>query len=142
MRYPREQLDASSDDGTMVENVDTLADALIGQCIVKVERHARVKDRWGYSKGGLRLTLDNGQSVSLIDTNDCCASTDLEDVIEHLDKIDHVILGVGTTGEFTRWHIYTALGDALELQVGWSAGNIGYYGYGFDILVTPEGAQT
>ena len=46
-------------------------------------------------------------------------------------------MGVGTTGEYTRWHIYADLGDVLELTVGWSCGNPFYYGYGFYIDVVP-----
>lgn len=71
----------------------------------------------------------------LADTYDTGAYTNLEDVITHLDKIDHMIMGVGTTEGFTKWHIYADLGDVLELTVGWDCGNPFYYGYGFEITV-------
>lgn len=138
-RYPEETLGEDEDNGTMVANVETLATHVIGHRIVKVEKDAEIPletQRWGHSHG-LYLTLDDGTQVWLVDTDDCCAYTHLSDVIEHLDKIDHVILGVGTTEKYEKWHIYAALGDVLELSVNWSPGNPFYYGYGFDIVVTP-----
>ena len=77
----------------------------------------------------------------LVDTDDCCAYTDLEEIILNLDKIDHAILGVGTTEGYTKWHIYADLGDVVEMQVGWSCGNPFYYGYGFEIAVVDPGAS-
>jgi hypothetical protein len=71
----------------------------------------------------------------LANTDDCCAYTDLEDFLLHADRIQHVITGVGTTGEYTTWHVFADMGDVLEMKVGWSAGNPFYYGYGFDIAV-------
>lgn len=138
-RYPVEILGEDEDNGTMVDNVETLADAVIGHKIVKVEKDAEVpleSQRWGANRG-FHLTLDNGTQVWLVDTNDCCAYTsiDADKLIEHLDRIDHVILGVGTTGGYSNWHIYCALGDVLELAVDWSPGNAFYYGYGFNITV-------
>ena len=58
-----------------------------------------------------------------------------QDVILNLDRIEHVITGVGTTDGYSVWHIYADLGDVVELKVGWSSGNPFYYGYGFDIAV-------
>ena len=71
----------------------------------------------------------------LANTNDCCAYTELEAFLLHPERVDHIIMGVGTTDTYTRWHIYADLGDVLELTVGWSCGNPFYYGYGFDIDV-------
>ena len=140
-RYPVETLGPDDDNGTMSENVSTLADAVIGHRIVEVEENAPIPkgDRYSWrATNGLRLTLDDGRSVYVANTDDCCAYTSLEGVIKHLDQIDHIITGVGTTDGFTKWHIYADLGDVLELSVGWSAGNPFYYGYGFDITVTGE----
>ena len=135
--YPTEVLDSDDDDGTMPNNVQELADAVVGHRIVAVERDADIPktDRYLSSHSGLALTLDNGQRVYLANSNDCCAFTELNDVVEHLDKIDHIITGVGTTDGYQTWHIYADLGDVLELKVGWSCGNPFYYGYGFDIVV-------
>lgn len=137
-RYPVETLGPDDDDGTMPDNVSTLAEAVVGHRIVKVEEGVVPPPRsgWGWRQSSaLALTLDDGRRVFLADTDDCCAYTSLEGVIQHLDQIDHIITGVGTTGGFTTWHIYADMGDVLELSVGWSCGNPFYYGYGFDITV-------
>jgi hypothetical protein len=134
--YPTETLDPDYDDGTMPANVEKLSEAVIGHRIVSAE-HGEVKS-WVYGTTyGLILTLDDGTKVSLADTSDCCAFTELDRFLLHPERVDHVITGVGTTDGFTKWHIYADLGDVLELDVGWSCGNPFYYGYGFDIAVEP-----
>lgn len=130
-RYPEEVLN-DYDDGTMPENVAELEMAVIGHRIVSAEE-GQVDSR--QNSTGLILTLDNGTQVQLVDTNDCCAYTALEGFLLHPEMVDHMILGVGTTDGYTKWHIYADFGDILELDVGWSCGNPFYYGYGFDILV-------
>lgn len=142
-RYPVETLDAYDDDGTMPGNVATLAQAVVGHRIVKVENNQRVPDSTSsWRSTGTAITLDNGKRVFLVDTDDCCAYTALEDFLLHVERIDHIITGVGTTDGYTNWHIYADMGDVLELKVGWSSGNPFYYGYGFDISVIepPAGA--
>lgn len=141
-RYPTEVLDGDYDNGTMPENVDKLGQAIIGRRIVSTERRKVKpnKDSWYYYRDEIDafvITLDDGTEVRLADTSDCCAHTELQEFLLHPDKVDHVILGVGTTEQYTRWHIYADLGDVLELTVGWSCGNPFYYGYGFDIDVVP-----
>ncbi|HLL34167.1 MAG TPA: hypothetical protein VK545_09810 [Streptomyces sp.] len=134
--YPDEVLSDCDDDGTMPANVEELRTAVVGHRIVKAEADAATTDRWGYSTTApLVLTLDNGKRVALRNTSDCCAYTDLENFLLHPDRVDHIITGVGTTDEYTTWHIYADMGDVLELSVGWSCGNPFYYGYGFDISV-------
>lgn len=125
--YPSETLADYEDDGTMPENVATLAEAVVGHRIVAV--------REGESKWSTTLVLDNGQQVILSNTNDCCAGTELEKFLLHPDRVDHVIAGVGTTDGYTTWHIYADAGDVLELTVGWSPGNPFYYMYGFQINI-------
>jgi hypothetical protein len=128
-RYPVETLDPDDDDGTMPANVAQLEEAVVGHRIVKAEK-----------EGGtftFTLTLDDGRRVTLRDSSDCCAFTGLEGFLAAPDMVDHVILGVGTTGGYTKWHIYADLKDALQLDVAWSCGNPFYYGYGFDIAVEP-----
>lgn len=129
--YNPEALDNDDDDGTMVENVDDLAAAVVGHRIVSAEKVQM--EYWG--GGRLILTLDNGKRVVLQDSSDCCAYTELTEFLLHPERVDHVITGVGTTEGFTVWHIYADLGDVMELKVGWSCGNPFYYGYGFSISV-------
>lgn len=137
--YPVETLDPNDDDGTMPENVATLASAVVGHRIVKAEKGQIPEDAqpqcyWG-SGEGLTLTLDTGARVRLLHTDDCCAYTELEAFLLHPERVDHVITGIGTTDGYTKWHIYADAGDVLELTVGWSCGNPFYYGYGFQIAV-------
>ena len=135
--YPTEILEPDEDDGTMPENVATLAEHVVGRKIVAVEKNTRVPGRyeWSGTRAGTALVLDNGKRVALVNDGDCCAYTELKDIVLNLDKIDHVITGVGTTDGYDTWHIYADLGDVVEMKVGWSCGNPFYYGYGFDISV-------
>jgi hypothetical protein len=126
-RYPDEVLDQDDDDGTMPENVAKLAGAVVGHRIVSADRE----------DGAFTLTLDTGARVKLRDTSDCCAYTELDGFLAHPERVDHAILGVGTTEGCTKWHIYADWGDVVELDVAWSCGNPFYYGYGFDIAVEP-----
>lgn len=134
-RYPEEVLDDEYDDGTMPNNVQELRDAVVGRRIVSAEE--RSYEGSYYRNSGLVITLDNGTEVRLADSDDCCAYTSLQSFLLHPDKVDHVIMGVGTTEGYTRWHIYADYGDIMELEVGWSCGNPFYYGYGFYIDVVP-----
>lgn len=118
----------------MPDNVAALSNAVVGHRIVSAVQQD-VKGRWRAIEQGLVLTLDNGKRVVLMDTDDCCAYTELEAFLLHPEAVDHVILGVGTTDKYTTWHIFADMGDVLELTVGWSCGNPFYYGYGFDITV-------
>lgn len=135
-RYPEETLDPDDDNGTMPDNVDILAQAVVGHRIVSAGyEDVKLKHNyWGHGQPFV-ITLDNGTKVALRHTSDCCAYTALEKFLLHPDKIDHVIMGVGTTGGYSTWHIYADWGDVLALEVGWSSGNPFYYGYGFDIDV-------
>lgn len=135
-RYPVERLDEYEDDGRMPENVAELAEAVVGRRIVSAQTET-VQARWRGATEATVLTLDDGTRVALVDTDDCCAYTALESFLLHPESVDHMILGVGTTGGYTTWHIYADFGDVMELQVGWSCGNPFYYGYGFDISVLP-----
>ncbi len=134
--YPEETLDPfHDDDGTMPGNVAQLRESVVGHRIVSADKGV-IPSRYYGATTGLILTLDDGRKVTLRDTADCCAFTELEAFLLHPERIDHVITGVGTTDGFTRWHIFADMGDVLELTVGWSSGNPFYYGYGFDIEVT------
>lgn len=138
-RYPIEELDPEhDDDGTMPANVAELADAVVGHRIVSARKET-VPGRWYGENEATVITLDNGRRVTLVDTDDCCAHTELQYFLLNPEAVDHMILGVGTTDGYTTWHIYADFGDVMQLKVGWSCGNPFYYGYGFDILV--EDAQ-
>lgn len=135
IKYEPETLDDDEDDGTMPSNVDELRQAVIGHRITSVEK---VELQEGWPTTATVITLDTGKRVRLVDTDDCCAYTAVEAFLLHPERVDHAILGVGTTDGYTKWHIFADYGDILELEVGWSSGNPFYYGYGFDILVEEE----
>ncbi|MCD2099613.1 hypothetical protein QNA24_30050 [Rhodococcus qingshengii] len=137
--YQLEELHHDEDDGTMYENLDALTDAVVGHRIISAEQK-EVPGRWYGTEVAFILTLDNGTRVQMVTQGDCCAYTELETFMLHVDKIDHIITGVGTTDGFTKWHVYADMGDVLEFQIDWSAGNTGYYAYGFDITVIPVDA--
>lgn len=134
--YTREN---EEDDGTIVENVELLAEAVVGHRIVKAEKGQVLVNEWGNRMtSGFVITLDNGTQVTLADSDDCCAYTDLEDFLLNPESVDHVIMGVATEDGYTIWNIYADYGDILKLQVGWSCGNPFYYGYGFHIAVVEQ----
>ena len=134
MEYPTEVISNKDDDGTMPNNVAKLTDAVVGHRIVSAEK-GPVKHKWHGSSEGLIITLDNGKRVSLANTSDCCAFTELKSFLLHPERVDHIIMGVGTTDKYQTWHIFADFGDIMELKVGWSSGNPFYYCYGFDIHV-------
>lgn len=142
--YPPEILDPQEeDDGTIVENAHDLAKAVVGHRIVSAvageyPAYPDAKEgEWAarYRDKGLELTLDNGKKVRLLDTDDCCAYTELKGFFLDPSSVDHIIMGVGTTDKYTTWHIYADYGDILRLELDWSCGNPFYYGYGFAIQV-------
>jgi hypothetical protein len=126
---------SEDDDGTIVDNVKDLSNAVVGHCIVKAERGKVPQNYRTYMVDGFIITLDNGTQVFLKDTHDCCAFTELQDFLLHPESVNHVIMGIATEDQYTTWHIYADYGDILNLQVSWSCGNPFYYGYGFDIQV-------
>lgn len=138
---PTEELDPDDDDGTMVHNVATLAEQVVGHRIAHVEK-TTAKGYWGGEYEILAITLDNGYTVTLSDSDDCCAFTQLEDFLWNADKVDHIITGVKTEDYYQKWSIFADMGDVLALTVGWSAGNPFYYGYGFEIEVIPPKDQS
>jgi hypothetical protein len=122
------------DDGTMPENVAALADAIVGHRIVKVETAVERKRTYWTEKVAV-LTLDDGTQVELQDGGDCCAYTELVDIVEHLPSVDHIITAVRPEEDYETWHILADMGEVLEFKVGWSAGNAFYYAYGLNITV-------
>lgn len=134
--YDKEELGPDDDCGVMPAQIEEIADAVVGHKIVRAD-YEEVPHRWysDQTEQGFVITLDNGRKVMLQDTDDCCAYTELRTFLLNVDKVDHIITGVGTTDGYTTWHIFCDMGDVLELQVGWSCGNPFYYGYGFNITV-------
>lgn len=139
--YPEDSVEHEGyDDGTMPDNVDDLANLVVGKRIVSAEvRDWKIKDDGEYhyrsTDHGLVLTLDDGTVFAIEDTDDCCAYTELEAFIFHPDKVDNIITSVETEDGYTKWHVLADGSDVLELTVGWSAGNPFYYGYGFEFPV-------
>lgn len=137
-RYPADAPgEYQEDDGTIPNNVAALEEAVVGHRIINVEYNVAVHSQWVVSNSELAtvITLDNGKSVILVNTYDCCAFTELTAFLLSPDAVDHIITGVGTTDGYTTWHIYADMGDVLALTVGWSCGNPFYYVYGFEIRV-------
>lgn len=141
--YPVEGWTQDDDDGTMLENVKTLADGIVGRKIVS---SAMLDLPWYYLdldsdpnsyityNDGLELTLDNGHRVYIRNTDDCCAFTVLREFLLHPESVDHVIMGVGTTDNYTTWHIFADFGDVMALTVDWSCG----YGFQIDVVEDPS----
>lgn len=120
-------------DDVMQSNVDDLESAVIGRRIVSVTTE-QVKT-WGrYTEQVTIITLDNGKTVTLQDSDDCCAYTNLEGFLLEPNMVDHIITGVKAENDYSTWHIFADMGDVLKLDVAWSEGS-GYYGYGFRINV-------
>lgn len=144
--YPTEELDDMDDDGTIVQNVKTLEKSIVGRKVVQVDKNYPIEYQrysWTENLTGTALWLDDGTKVVLVETDDCCAYTALQDIVFNLPNMEHAIMGVGTTEGYTKWHIYANFGDIMQLEVGWSCGNPFYYGYGFDIyVVDAEGKVT
>lgn len=134
-RYPEEILGEDEDNGTMVDSLKNLREAIIGHKIVAVRRGSLKTANYWDIRDGTALLLDTGQIVWMDEEGDCCAYTSVNKIIERLPSIEHAITGVGTTNGYQTWHIYADLGDVMELDVSWSCGNPFYYGYGFNITV-------
>ena len=131
------QTDDEYEISVMEENVSELAGGVVGHKIVKagwVDRDFGGKYSW-YSSTQFEIELDNGKKVYLANTDDCCAYTELNNFLLNAELVDHVIMGVEAEDYFSRWHIYADMGDVLALDVSWSSGNTGYYGFGFHIEV-------
>ncbi|WP_280350434.1 DUF7448 domain-containing protein [Nocardia abscessus] len=113
-------------DEVMQGSAEALRDVVIGRKIVRAEM----------SGDHTYLHLDNGTRVTLRDSSDCCAYTDLDAFFLDPASVDHAITGVRTEGDYSTWFIFADMGDIMKMDVSWSEGN-GYYGYGFDIEVVP-----
>lgn len=126
--YPPASGDSYDENDVMPGNCEEFANSVIGHKIVETDFSG------GRYSGEASFTLDNGKKVILHATSDCCAGTDVYDVIQKLPTLDHVITAVKPSGDYTKWHIMAGMNEVLELGVSWSAGS-GYYMYGFNIEV-------
>lgn len=119
------------DNGTMPDSLEALKEAVVGHRIVRVEEPGG----GSWSKPALRLTLDDATVVTLITREDCCAYTDITNIVSRIDEVDHIITNVTADGDFEKWHILADMESVLELDVSWSCGNPFYYAYGFEISI-------
>lgn len=120
------------DDGTMPENVKELENLVVGHKIVNAEKIGKSSVwSWQTDKRVLRLTLDDGRKFDIVNTDDCCAVTEVESWILHPENVDNVITSVETENGFTKWHVLADGNDVLTMNVAWSCGNPFYYSYGF-----------
>ena len=117
----------------MARQAQELADAVVGQRIIKVEQ--RKVSEWGREKA-LVLTIGGGREVILQPTSDCCARSELADFIHNADTIDHIITKVVVDDEYERWYILADIHQVLALRLDWYEGNYPYYTFGFDITVS------
>lgn len=124
-------------DDMMADNASELEGKIVGHRIVRVEKNAKIPDGVTWSTTGTALILDSGRKVFLVDTEDCCAYTELDSFLAGPDMVDHIITAVRTYDDYTTWHILADMEEVLKLDVSWSEGS-GYYSYGFDIIVIDE----
>lgn len=123
--YERETFGDGEEAETMNHNVDEFEEAIIGHRIVMTAQQGK----------RLRITLDNGRTVTLRDSDDCCAYTEVSEFLARSAMTEHVITGVKTSDEFNTWHIMAKDEKLVDISVDWSSGNTGYYMYGFYIDV-------
>src|ERR1043165_9660698 len=102
--YAPETLGPDEDDGTMPESLDALRKAVVGRRIVSVEDGVEVPGRYYGTEKATVITLDDGRRVRMIGGIDCCAYTEVAAFLQHRDKVDHMIMGVGTTDGYEKWH--------------------------------------
>lgn len=129
-------------DEEMQNSLDTLAAEVVGHKIVSVEKNVKLPTKSWYQTSGTAITLDNGKKVFLIDSDDCCAYTELDSFLLNANKIDHIITNVNTSDDYNTWHVLADMEEVLKLDVSWSEGS-GYYSYGFSFQVfEPEEWET
>ena len=128
--FPPVSSSYDDDDGTMPKNAEQLAREVVGHRIVSVTKGQNTYEPYYYE-----LTLDDGRVVELHETSDCCAFTEVREIVEHLPSIDHIITAVRPNSSYTEWHLVADFGAVMTLKVEWSSGNPFYYGYGIDIRV-------
>ena len=121
-------------DDDMQNSVDDLKAEVIGHKIINVEKNVRIPGNEYWRMPGTEITLDNGKRVYLIDSEDCCAYTELDKFLFNADLAEHIITNVETEDSYSTWHILADMAEVLSLDVGWSEGS-GYYSYGFTIEV-------
>lgn len=124
-----EQYEAEVMGGSAAE----LEEAVVGRRILSVEKAKYPASVYGRGEG-IRLALDDGSTVFVANTDDCCAFTEVED-FKFLENTENVITSVRTDEGFNKWFVYAGNAPVLEMDVAWSPGNPYYYGFGFEIRV-------
>lgn len=127
-----EQYEAEIMGGSAAE----LEEAVVGRRILSVEKAKYPGSVYGRGEG-IRLSLDDGTTVFVANTDDCCAFTEVED-FEFLENTENVITSVETDEGFNKWFVYAGNAPVLEMDVAWSPGNPYYYGFGFEIRIEKE----
>ena len=129
--------DEAYEAGVMQGSVSEFAGAVIGSRIVRVEKRTNLP---GYgNSNALDFTLDNGNVVTLADTDDCCAYTMVEN-FEFLEGSENAITSVDTQDGFQTWFVYAEGVPVVRMGVDWSPGNPYYYGFGFNVTVKEKEA--
>lgn len=121
-------------------SAEELQNAVIGHRIVSVEKLDREKypgGSYSWRLTGVVLTLDDGTRVEVVDTDDCCAYTSIEQY-QFLADTDNAVTSVTTEDGFSKWFIYAGGVPVVSMDVGWSPGNPYFYGFGFEINVQKE----
>ena len=104
------------------ELTGVLAKTIVGHRVVSAENDV--------------ITLDNGVTVTLTGSSDCCAWGDISVLAETLANTEHVITAVAESGgdESATWFILADTHQVLRLSGEWEPSN-GYYFYGFYVEV-------
>lgn len=117
------------------ESFDLIKSTVVG--------HKIVESFFNGGKG--RLKLDNGVTVSVAGTSDCCAWGEVDNWLLHPENVDHVITDVVVIYEDEdeaetsreRWMIIADMNQLLDIDISYYPSN-GYYMYGFWISVERE----
>lgn len=136
MSYLDDEYDEDCETEVMSGGVEELKKNVVGHRIVSVTREEVPDAGYGQSNR-TRFVLDDGTSVLLYDTDDCCAFTEVES-FKFLEGVDNVITSVETDTGFEKWFIYADRVPVVEMDVSWSPGNPYYYGFGFQVTVEKE----
>ena len=108
----------------MSEQVNALAEGVVGQIITHVEK----------SPNRVTLTLDSGRRVHIVDIIDCCGHGWVHSA--DFDLTGAVVTHVQAESTYTKWYLLGEHKVIGALDVEWDPGNYPYYMYGLDISVT------
>ena len=129
---------------------DKIRALLLGRRVVTAETGSwPIENRWGVASG--RITLDDGTQVYVFPNDGGCSCGAGDYELTHLASVDNVITDVrlseeskkdetGYEGETSyRIYVFADAGEVNLLSVDGDDGN-GYYGTGYELIITPPGA--